>query len=88
MESEKIALKNQLKLAQSRIESLQKALKGEDSEEEEEMNLSRDIRSMSRDIRASVAKEFEAATRDFLTIKEETPNVPVTTTTPTVAKET
>ena len=59
MESEKIALKNQLKLAQSRIESLQKALKGEDSEEEEEMNLSRDIRSMSRDIRASVAKEFE-----------------------------
>ena len=148
MESEKIALKNQLKLAQSRIESLQKALKGEDSEEEEEMTTfldhhrramsvtrarsmtrelsvgrdtrgsslsrdfrassmtrdvrssmprdtmtmpreSRDIRSMSRDIRASVAKEFEAATRDFLTIKEETPNVPVTTTTtPTVAKET
>merc|ERR1719376_973207 len=30
----------------------------------------RDIRSMSRDIRASVAKEFEAATRDLAPVEE------------------
>ena len=30
----------------------------------------RDIRSMSRDIRASVAKEFEAATRDLPPVEE------------------
>ena len=37
VEAEKIAVKNQLKLAQSRIESLQSALKGGDSEDEEEI---------------------------------------------------
>ena len=158
-DSEKNSLKQQLKLAQTRIESLQKALKGEDSDEEEEMSSfldhhrramsvtrdrarsmtrelsvgremrgtslsrdiratsitrdsrefrgssmtretlamprdSRDIRSMSRDIRASVAKEFATATRDFLSTRaEDTKDVTnVTTTsnvaTPNVAKET
>merc|ERR1712110_623872 len=136
LESEKSSLKNQLKLAQTRIESLQKALKGEDSDEEEEMTSfmehhrramsvtregrrsmtrelsvgrelrsssltpiresrasslaprdSRDIRSMSRDIRANVAREFEAATRDFLAkpIAEEPVSSPVGN---IVAKET
>jgi len=53
---------------------------------------SRDIRSMSRDIRANVAREFEAATRDFLAkpIAEEPVSSPVVSNlaTPTVAKET
>jgi len=55
---------------------------------------SRDIRSMSRDIRASVAKEFEAATRDFLSTRAEdtkdVTNVASTSNvaTPNVAKET
>lgn len=48
---------------------------------------SRDIRSMSRDIRANVAREFEAATRDFLAkpIAEEPVSSPVGN---IVAKET
>merc|ERR1719297_330468 len=61
VESEKVALKQQLKLAQTRIESLQAALKGEDSEEEEEMtsfldhhrramSVQRDRRSMTREL--------------------------------------
>ena len=53
---------------------------------------SRDLRSMSRDIRASVAREFEAATRDFLSkpIAEEPVPSPAASNvaTPTVAKET
>ena len=54
----------------------------------------RDIRSMSRDIRASVAREFEAATRDFLSTHDTKDVSQVVTppannvTTPTVAKET
>ena len=50
----------------------------------------RDIRSMSRDIRASVAKEFESATRDFLSTRPEDSKEPSTSvTSPTVvAKET
>merc|ERR1712088_336136 len=37
VEAEKIAVKNQLKLAQTRIEGLQSALKSGDSDEEEEI---------------------------------------------------
>ena len=69
VESEKVALKQQLKLAQTRIESLQAALKGEDSEEEEEMtsfldhhrramSVQRDRRSMTRELRSDTNKYF------------------------------
>ena len=69
VESEKVALRQQLKLAQTRIESLQAALKGEDSEEEEEMtsfldhhrramSVQRDRRSMTRELRSDTAKYF------------------------------
>ena len=47
----------------------------------------RDIRSMSRDIRASVAKEFSAATRDYLTTRAEEAK-DTAAATPTVVKET
>ena len=43
----------------------------------------RDIRSMSREIRASVAREFEAVTRDFLSTRDDTRDP----TTQNVAKE-
>ena len=63
VESEKVALRQQLKLAQTRIESLQAALQGEDSGEEEEMtsfldhhrramSVQRDRRSMTRELRS------------------------------------
>ena len=69
VESEKVALRQQLKLAQTRIESLQAALKGEDSEEEEEMtsfldhhrramSVQRDRRSMTRELRSDTANYF------------------------------
>ena len=69
VESEKVALRQQLKLAQTRIESLQAALKGEDSEEEEEMtsfldhhrramSVQRDRRSMTRELRSDTNKYF------------------------------
>ena len=69
VESEKVALKQQLKLAQTRIESLQAALQGEDSGEEEEMtsfldhhrramSVQRDRRSMTRELRSDAAKYF------------------------------
>ena len=75
VEAEKLALKNQLKLAQTRIESLQKALKGEDSEEEEEMTSFMEhhrramsvtrARSMTREL--SVGRELRSSsmTRDI-----------------------
>jgi len=123
-ETETQTVKNELKLANKRIEDLQAAISGEidsdnnsdqdsDSSDEEmatfldhhrramsvqrerqsvaresmirELSVSRDIRSrefsaeprdtrdirsMSRDIRASVAREMEAATRDLPTLKE------------------
>ena len=47
----------------------------------------RDIRSMSRDIRASVAKEFEVATRDYLSTRAEDAK-DTAAATPTVVKET
>ena len=69
VEAEKLALKNQLKLAQSRIESLQKALKGEDSDDEEEMTTFLDhhrramsvtrARSMTREL--SVGRELRSS---------------------------
>merc|ERR1712025_1164111 len=75
VESEKIALKNQLKLAQSRIESLQKALKGEDSEEEEEMTTFLDhhrramsvtrARSMTRELSVGRDTRGSSLSRDF-----------------------
>merc|ERR1719220_3329059 len=97
MEAEKTAVKNQLKLAQTRIEGLQSALKGGDSDEEEEISstfldhhrrgmsvqrersltrevsIGRELRasSMTRETRASLAREFEAVTRDFLSTREE-----------------
>ena len=69
VESEKVALKQQLKLAQTRIESLQAALQGEDSGEEEEMtsfldhhrramSVQRDRRSMTRELRSDTNKYF------------------------------
>ena len=76
VESEKVALRQQLKLAQTRIESLQAALKGEDSEEEEEMtsfldhhrramSVQRDRRSMTRELRSDTAKYFLDAANIF-----------------------
>ena len=72
VESEKVALRQQLKLAQTRIESLQAALKGEDSEEEEEMtsfldhhrramSVQRDRRSMTRELRSDAKYFLDAA---------------------------
>merc|ERR1719219_1514406 len=74
VEAEKIAVKNQLKLAQTRIESLQSALKSADSDDEEEittfldhhrraMSVQRE-RSMTREV--SIGRELRATsmTRD------------------------
>ena len=71
-ESEKSSLKNQLKLAQTRIESLQAALQGEDSGEEEEMtsfldhhrramSVQRDRRSMTRELRSDAEYFLDTA---------------------------
>ena len=76
VESEKVALRQQLKLAQTRIESLQAALKGEDSEEEEEMtsfldhhrramSVQRDRRSMTRELRSDTNKYFLDTVNNF-----------------------
>ena len=76
VESEKVALRQQLKLAQTRIESLQAALKGEDSEEEEEMtsfldhhrramSVQRDRRSMTRELRSDTPKYFLYTVNNF-----------------------
>ena len=79
VESEKVALKQQLKLAQTRIESLQAALQGEDSGEEEEMtsfldhhrramSVQRDRRSMTRELRSD-AEYFLDTANIFILLK-------------------
>ena len=79
VESEKVALRQQLKLAQTRIESLQAALQGEDSGEEEEMtsfldhhrramSVQRDRRSMTRELRSD-AEYFLDTANIFILLK-------------------